>query len=63
VGLFGRPFSSRNWMDSDILLRLRSGFRGVHRRLCAAGTQYFDEDATDNCTHTSRVVRTNKMAP
>jgi hypothetical protein len=63
VGLFGQPFSSRNWMGSGILLRLRSGFRGVHRRLRAAGTRYFDEVATDNCTDSSRVVRTKKMAP
>ena len=61
LGFFGRPVTSRNWMASGILLQLRSGFRGVYRRLCAAGAQYLDEDATENRPHPSRVVCTTKM--
>ena len=62
MGLFGRTFSSRYWMASGILLRLRGGFRGVQRGLRPAGAQYPDEEATHNRTHTSRVVRHQERA-
>lgn len=51
-------FLLSNRMARGLLLRLRSGFSGVHRRLRADGPQYFDEEAADNCAHTSRLVPT-----